>query len=100
MRLFKLETIKKHCEKDSTCRNQLLAWSIDIKEASWSNFNELKGDYPSAKILGENRVCFKIKGNSYRLVTEFNFEHQVCSIKFIGTHAQYDKIDPLTVNQY
>jgi mRNA interferase HigB len=30
----------------------------------------------------------------------FNFKHQIAFIKFLGTHAEYDKIDALTVSIY
>ena len=40
---------------------------------------------------------FNIKGNDYRLVTAVAYRFQAIFIKFIGTHAEYDKIDALTV---
>lgn len=58
-----------------------------------SSFNELKNDYPSASILKENRVVFNIKGNHYRLIVKFNLEYQTGWIRFIGTHAEYDKVN-------
>lgn len=55
--------------------------------------NELKADYPSASIFKDNRVVFNIKGNTYRLIVKFNFDYQLAWIRFIGTHAAYDKIN-------
>ena len=43
--------------------------------------------------LKEGRIVFNIKGNKYRLIVKFSFEHQRCWIRFIGTHAEYDKIN-------
>ena len=40
---------------------------------------------------------FNIKGNSYRLVVGLAYKTGVVFVKFIGTHAQYDAIDALTV---
>lgn len=40
-----------------------------------------------------NRIVFNIKGNAYRLIVKFNFEKQWAFIRFIGIHAQYDKIN-------
>jgi mRNA interferase HigB len=34
------------------------------------------------------------------MVVAFNFKTSIAFIKFIGTHAEYDKIDPLKVSQY
>jgi mRNA interferase HigB len=53
----------------------------------------IKQQYPSASILNNNRFVFNIKGNNYRLIVKINFDHQMVWIRFIGTHAEYDKID-------
>jgi mRNA interferase HigB len=79
---------------------QLNAWFKDGSRSTWSNPNELKSDYPSVSIIGNDRVVFNIKGNAYRLIVKMNFKYQKCYIKFVGTHAEYDKIDALTVNHY
>ena len=57
------------------------------------NINDLKSAYPSASILKDNRIVYNIKGNNYRLIVTFNFKYGICWIRFIGTHAEYDKID-------
>ena len=53
----------------------------------------------TASDVGKSILCtafcrvFNIKGNAYRLVAKFNFDKQWIFIRFIGTHAKYDKID-------
>jgi len=59
----------------------------------WETPNDIISTYANASILKNGRVVFNIKGNSYRLVVKFNFEKQWAFIRFIGTHAEYDKID-------
>ena len=49
--------------------------------------------YGSASIVGDNRVIFNIKGNTYRLVVKVNYPHRVVYIRFVGTHAEYDAVD-------
>ena len=68
-----------------------------MRQASWQNPNELKADFPSASVLGNNRVVFNIKGNDYRLIVAVLYGAQAVLIKFIGTHAQYDRVDAETV---
>jgi mRNA interferase HigB len=51
-------------------------------------------------VLNRGRVRFEIAGGNYRLVTAFDFRRQIASAKFIGTHAEYDRIDALTVSQF
>jgi mRNA interferase HigB len=41
-------------------------------------------------------VVFNIKGNTYRLIVRFHFNTGIAFIRFIGTHAAYDKIDATT----
>ena len=49
--------------------------------------------FANANILKNSRIVFNIKGNSYRLVIKFNFDHQLAFVQFIGSHSDYDKID-------
>jgi len=43
-------------------------------------------------------VVFNIKGNDYRLIVAVAYRFQAVYIKFVGTHAEYDKIDADTVD--
>jgi len=73
--------------------SSLRSWYHDAKNSEWKNFNELKQQYKNASIVGEGRVVFNIRGNTYRLVVSIDFEFQVIFIRFVGTHQQYDSID-------
>jgi mRNA interferase HigB len=75
------------------CEQQLKSWYKEAECAVWKNPNEIKVDYPSASILEESRIVFNIKGNKCRLIIRVNYYYQMVWIRFIGTHAQYDKID-------
>jgi len=75
----------------------LRAWYHDAKTAEWKNSNDLKQQYKNASIVGEGRVVFNIKGNTYRLVVAIDYDFQVIFIRFIGTREQYDKIDAKTI---
>ncbi|PJG83605.1 transcriptional regulator [Caviibacterium pharyngocola] len=41
-----------------------------------------------------------IKGNDYRLIVAVAFRLRALYIKFIGTHAEYDKINAHTIENY
>jgi mRNA interferase HigB len=49
-------------------------------------------------VLNEGRAVFRVKGNDYRAIVAFDFRRQAAFIKFVGTHAEYDKVDALTVD--
>jgi mRNA interferase HigB len=51
-------------------------------------------------VLNRERVRFEVAGRNYRLVAAFDFRRQITFVKFIGTHAEYDKIGALSVSQY
>ena len=56
--------------------------------------------YPSAKALNSERVVFDVKGNNYRAIVAFDFQRQAEFIKFVGSHAEYDKVNALTIDLY
>ncbi|QIE58702.1 type II toxin-antitoxin system HigB family toxin [Rasiella rasia] len=93
MRIIAKRTLRDFWIKHADCEQQLKAWYREAEKAEWKTINELKAEYPSASILTENRIVFNIKGNDYRLIVKFNFDFQIGWIRFIGTHAEYDKIN-------
>ena len=97
MRVIAKSTLREFWGKHADCEQQLKAWYQETEKANWKSFNELKKEYPSASFLKDNRVVFNIKGNTYRLIVKFNLDCQICWIRFFGTHAEYEKIDPNSI---
>lgn len=93
VKIFSRGTLRDFWEMHGDCELQLKTWYRETEKSNWVSINELKNEYPSASILKENRIVFNIKGNDYRLIVKFNFEYQLAWIRFIGTHAEYDKIN-------
>ncbi len=67
-------------------------WHERVSNADWKNGAELRQDYPNADFVGDNRWVFNIKGNHFRLIAMVFFSVRTIYIRFIGTHADYDKI--------
>ncbi len=61
---------------------------------------DVQADYAKAKVLNGERVRFEIQGGAFRLVAALDFRRQIAFIKFVGTHADYDRIDALTVSSF
>ncbi|MGB7786591.1 MAG: type II toxin-antitoxin system HigB family toxin [Salinimicrobium sp.] len=97
MRIIAKRTLRDFWISHADSEQALKAWYRETENAEWQNMNDLKREYPGASILKGNRIIFNIKGNKYRLIVKFNFEFQICWIRFIGTHAEYDKIDANTI---
>ncbi len=93
LRVIAKKILRDFWTKHSDCEQQLKSWYNEAAGATWKNPNEIKREYPSASILEDNRIVFNIKGNNYRLIIKINYHYQMIWIRFIGTHAQYDKID-------
>ncbi len=64
-----------------------------IEEADWQNFNDIKTDFNSVDYVTNERYVFDIRGNKYRIIAVIVFVGGVFSVRFVGTHAEYSKID-------
>jgi mRNA interferase HigB len=73
------------------------AWFAEARRAVWTSAANFKRHFATVSIIGSDRVVFNIKGNSYRLMVAVDYAHGIVWIKWIGTHAEYDKIDVKTV---
>ena len=73
-------------------------WQRLIRAAAWSSMDDIRRAVPKAKVLNRERVRFEVAGGDYRLIAAFNFRRQIVFVKFVGTHAEYDKVDALTVS--
>jgi mRNA interferase HigB len=82
------------------CKTQLSVWIQLMRLANFQNLNQVKASWPAADVIAGNRIIFNICGNKYRLIASFNIGRQTVFVKFIGTHAAYDRIDPVTVNLF
>lgn len=69
------------------------AWYSEAKQALWENSMDIKKHYANASFLADNIVIFNIKGNGYRLVTKIAYHTKKVLIKWVGTHAQYNKMN-------
>lgn len=81
-------------------KGALQSWHDEAIKADWKNPQDIKEQYRSASICGNSRVVFNVAGNKYRLVVEMQYRAGIVWVKFVGTHAQYDKINVETVNEY
>jgi mRNA interferase HigB len=78
-------------------RQASLAWYRRALAADWSSPAGVKADFGTASVLKGGRVVFNVAGNKYRIVAWINYPYRVLYIRFIGTHAEYDRIDAQTI---
>ena len=75
-------------------------WLKRVKAARWTSLDEVQRASPKCKALNGERVRFEVAGGNYRLVVAFDFRRQTALIKFMVTHAEYDRVDALTVSLF
>jgi len=78
-------------------KGPLSAWYDLARAAEWRTPQEVRDDFNSVDFVGDNRVIFDIGGNNYRLVVRISYPFKQMLVKFVGTHAEYDRIDPASV---
>lgn len=98
MRIIAQNRLVAYWEKHPETRPSLTHWHQVAKAAAWTTPLDVVASFPKAKVLNDERVRFEVSGGNYRLVVAFDFIRQIAFIKFLGTHAEYDRIDALTVS--
>ncbi|WP_439257865.1 type II toxin-antitoxin system HigB family toxin [Lonepinella sp. BR2271] len=93
MRIIATSTLVSYWQKHPDTEQPLKAWITEVKRANWQDLHEIKAQYRTVSILKNRRAVFNIKGNQYRLIVAIAFQLGLVYIKFIGTHAEYDKIN-------
>ncbi len=100
MRVIAVSTLKAFWETPGRHDSEgpLKTWYGEACRASRKSPAEIKDQYGSASVVGNNRIVFNIAGNKYRLIEAFAYRMQIAYIKFVGTHQEYDRVDAATVD--
>ena len=80
-------------EQHPDAEDWLRAWYTQVERDDWDAPAKVRERYPRASIVGRDRVVFRFGGNNYRLIVRVFYPGRVVYIRFIGTHAQYDRIN-------
>ncbi|MCX7206761.1 MAG: type II toxin-antitoxin system HigB family toxin [Proteobacteria bacterium] len=97
MRIVAKRNIVLFCQRHPAAAAPLINWYEETLKAQWLTPQDIKNRHPSASFVARNRVVFNIKGNDYRLIVAVVYRLSAIYIKFIGTHAEYDKVDASSI---
>lgn len=97
MRIHSRQTLRQFWENHADAEEALKSWFKEAEHADWRAPEEIKKRYSSTDLLPGNRVVFNIKGNSYRIVVQIHYNTGTVYVRFVGTHAEYDKINAETI---
>lgn len=101
VRVIARKSITDFCTRHASASGPLQAWYDEVRRADWACMNDVRAALGAlARPLDGERVLFRIGGNRYRLVAAMWFPGRLVYIKFIGTHAEYDRIDARTVEEH
>ena len=97
MRIIAVAALRRFWQKHPLAEIPLRVWYAEARRARWGRPADVKADRRNVSILANNRVVFNIKGNTDGLVVAMRYDKQIMLIRFVGTHAEYDRIDATTV---
>ncbi|MBI5371192.1 MAG: type II toxin-antitoxin system HigB family toxin [Sphingobacteriales bacterium] len=92
-----LEKLYAFGKNHADARKSLATWQDVTEKADWKSRTDVLNDFPNAKMIKYNRARFEIKHNNYRLIVYINYQIKTVFIRFIGTHGEYDRINPETI---
>jgi mRNA interferase HigB len=94
LRVFNRSTLVAFWKRHRDAENPLRLWFAVVAKAQWNGPADVRRVFGTADFIAGNRVVFDIKGNSFRLVAQIKYAPLcIVCIRFIGTHAEYDRID-------
>lgn len=97
MNVIAVKTLRAHWSKHPDAEQPLKAWHALVRRADWKTPSDAVRAFPKTSLLKNQRVCFNIGGNKYRLITKVEYTYGIVFILWIGTHAEYDRIDAHTI---
>lgn len=95
MQIVARRTLRQFWERHPRAEQPLRGWYTLVSGAHWAGPADAKAMFgTTVDFVGDSRAIFDIGGNKYRLLVHVAYPHGRVLIKFIGTHTEYDRIDP------
>lgn len=100
MHLVTEKTLRAFAAKHPAAKPSIERWIVTMRAAEFATMDDVMRAFSKAKAINGERARFEIAGGDYRLVVAFHFGRRWAYVKFVGTHAEYDRIDAATVAQH
>ena len=97
MNVVALRTLRAFWTTHPEAEGPLTQWYRVARAARWDHPADVRRTFGSADFIADNRVVFDVGGSNYRVVARISYMHKQMLVKFVGTHREYDRIDPATV---
>ena len=97
MLLVYLKKLNDFGKSHANARKSLAVWKLVVEQADWNSKQDVLRDFPRAKMIQNNRARFEITHNIFRLIAHIYYDEKIVEIRFIGTHTDYDRVDPAKI---
>ena len=91
MKVAGRERLEAFCRKHADARRWIENWLADVEPMAWKTPQDIRQRYASASFLSDGVVIFNVKGNAYRLEVGVAYGAGVISVRWAGTHREYDE---------
>ncbi|WP_386686846.1 MULTISPECIES: type II toxin-antitoxin system HigB family toxin [unclassified Lonepinella] len=87
------ERLEDYAQLHPNARSSIEDWILAMETSTFNTPQEMKNRFSSVDILPKNHCIFNINGNHHRLFVKVVYVANSLIVKWIGTHAEYDKKD-------
>lgn len=92
-------TLKQFWQRHPQAEKPIRLWFALTQNAQWRGPSDVKRQFgTTVDFVRDNRAICDLGGNKYRLIVHVSYRFGRVLVKFIGTHAEYDRINPETVS--
>lgn len=99
MQILARRTLRQFWQRHPQAEGPLRAWFSAASKARWRGPHDVKRQFGgTVDFVADNRLIFDAGGNKYRLICHVSYDFGRVLVKFVGTHAEYDRINPETVS--
>ncbi len=97
VRVIALRTLREFWARQPQAELPLRGWYQVVDRSAWRSPVDVKATFRHASVINAQRIVFNVGGNKYRVVAHINFRQQILYVRFVGSHAEYDKVNATTI---
>jgi mRNA interferase HigB len=98
MQIVARRTLRRFWQEHPRAERPIKTWHAEVRRAEWRGPADVKAQFgTTVDFVADNRAIFDLGENKYRLVVHISYRFKRVLVKFVGTHTEYDRIDPESV---
>jgi len=97
MRIVSGGRLREFTRRHADARKAIRDWQDGVRRAEWVAPHDVLSGRWKPRLVGEDRVIFRIQGNAYRIIVRVDYGSRTVFVRFAGTHSEYDKVNARTI---